>query len=224
MNPNLTQSGCGAEKERRGHGRLDRERHSTVIAAKPYDSTVGLARRCRPKPQARTPRKKMEFAVRNLAPPYWQILDLRSSTGLLPPERNLNLWLCQNLNPWKQKNLVQHLTDTFEGHAQQTKNGIKYWLARDLQHLLGYAKWENFQTVIAKAKNACEVSGHNVQNHFPYVRKMVKIGSGTDRQIDDIMLTRYACYLIAGLNAQFAESRKLETTLCSNLERLGHAH
>ena len=77
MNPNLTQSGCGAEKERRGHGRLNRERHSTVIAAKPYDSTVGLARRCRPKPQARTPRKKMEFAVRNLAPPYWQIRNRR---------------------------------------------------------------------------------------------------------------------------------------------------
>ena len=112
-----------------------------------------------------------------------------------------------------ESNLVQHLTDTFEGQAQQTENGIEYWLARDLQHLLGYAKWENFQTAIAKAKIACEVSGHTVQNHFPDVRKMVKIGSGTDRQIDDIMLTRYACYLIAGLNSQFAEFRKLETTL-----------
>jgi len=103
-------------------------------------------------------------------------------------------------------NLVHQLTGTFEGHAQQMESGVEYWLARDLQHLLGYSKWENFQTVIAKAKTACEVSGHTVANHFPDVRKMVKIGSETDREIDDLMLTRYACYLIA----QNGDPRKQE--------------
>ncbi|QFY43942.1 DNA damage-inducible protein D [Candidatus Methylospira mobilis] len=101
---------------------------------------------------------------------------------------------------------IQSLTDTFEGHARQTETGVEYWLARDLQQLLGYSKWENFQTVIAKARTACEVSGHAVENHFPDVRKMVIIGSGTERWIDDIMLTRYACYLIA----QNGDPRKQE--------------
>ncbi len=99
---------------------------------------------------------------------------------------------------------VQMLTDTFEGHAQQTDGGVDYWLARDVQHLLGYTKWENFLNVVNKAKTACEVSGHDIDNHFPDVRKMVDLGSGSRRDIDDIMLTRYACYLIA----QNGDSRK----------------
>jgi DNA-damage-inducible protein D len=92
---------------------------------------------------------------------------------------------------------VYTLTNTFEAHAQHTEEGIEYWLARDLQVLLGYTKWENFINVVNKAQIACENSGHQVANHFPDVRKMVDLGSGSHRQIDDIMLTRYACYLIA---------------------------
>ncbi|MFZ4537077.1 DNA damage-inducible protein D [Propionivibrio sp.] len=93
--------------------------------------------------------------------------------------------------------LVQSLTNTFESHAQQTDGGIDFWLARDLQHLLGYSKWDNFLNVISRAKTACEVSGHLIADHFADARKMVDLGSGSQREVDDIMLTRYASYLIA---------------------------
>ena len=93
--------------------------------------------------------------------------------------------------------IIQSLTENFESHAKQTENGVEFWLARDLQHLLGYAKWDNFKSVISKAKTACEVSGHNGFDHFAGVGKMVSLGSGSQREVADIMLTRYACYLIA---------------------------
>lgn len=101
---------------------------------------------------------------------------------------------------------IQSLTEAFEGHAQQTENGVEYWLARDIQHLLGYSKWDNFLNVVSKAKTACDVSGHDIDDHFADVGKMVELGSGSQRQVDDIMLTRYACYLIA----QNGDPRKQE--------------
>ncbi len=93
--------------------------------------------------------------------------------------------------------VVKALTATFEGHAQQTDGGVEFWLARDLQHLLGYAEWRNFTTVISKAKTACEVSGHAVTDHFVDVNKTIQMPKGAEKEVPEIMLTRYACYLIA---------------------------
>lgn len=102
--------------------------------------------------------------------------------------------------------MIHSLTNAFESHAQQTEGGVEFWLARDLQHLLGYSEWRNFTAVISKAKTACEVSDHAISDHFVDVNKMVDLGSGSQREVEDIMLTRYACYLIA----QNGDPRKQE--------------
>jgi len=94
------------------------------------------------------------------------------------------------------KELILQLKKSFEESAYQ-EDDIEYWLARDLQKLLGYTKWENFVKVIEKAKEACNNSKQSVSDHFPEVRKKVHLGSESIREIKDYMLTRYACYLIA---------------------------
>ena len=76
-------------------------------------------------------------------------------------------------------------------------NQVECWSARDLQKLLGYSLWQNFTKVIAKAKEACENVDQNILDHFIDVNKKVGLGSGAIREVDDIMLTRYACYLVA---------------------------
>lgn len=103
------------------------------------------------------------------------------------------------------KELITRLHHDFENVAQKSKN-VEFWYARDLQDLLGYNEWRNFILVIDKAKIACKHSKQRTNDHFVDVNKMVPLGSGSTRQIDDIKLTRYACYLIA----QNGDPRKVE--------------
>lgn len=85
----------------------------------------------------------------------------------------------------------------FENVRKFDLDGIEYWEARELMPLLGYNKWENFKKIIEKAKTASRKSGQNITSHFPEVKKMVKLGSGSRREVKDYKLSRYACYLIA---------------------------
>jgi len=103
------------------------------------------------------------------------------------------------------KELITKLHGEFEKYAE-TKDGIEYWYARALQELLGYTEWRNFALVIDKARISCKNAGHPVDDHFVDVNKMVDVGSGAQREVPDIALTRYACYLIA----QNGDPRKTE--------------
>ena len=94
------------------------------------------------------------------------------------------------------KELIAELLQQFENACYEVK-GMECWSARELQTILGYNRWENFTNAIDKARKACETAGEAVSDHFRDITKMVELGSGAQRELEDIALTRYACYLVA---------------------------
>lgn len=95
---------------------------------------------------------------------------------------------------WERSEMAEH-TSLFESIRHQ-EDGVEFWSARELGPALGYSRWQRFQPVIEKARIACEGSGQAVSDHFTHVGKMIAAGKGAQREIDDVYLSRYACYLI----------------------------
>ncbi len=93
--------------------------------------------------------------------------------------------------------LISQLHASFEQlvHVEE-ETKVEFWLARDLQRVLGYETWRRFEQVVQKAITACRNAGYDPRDHFAEVGKMVPLGSGAERPVSDYMLTRYACYLI----------------------------
>ena len=122
---------------------------------------------------------------------------------------NLYFYVKQNIPGYRTKKIkmksdeIRSLFTQFEAAASELE-GVECRSARELQNLLGYSKWENFEKVIQKAKDACQNAGEETAYHFPDVRKTIPMPKGAEIKIDDILLTRYACYMVA----QNGDSRK----------------
>jgi DNA-damage-inducible protein D len=116
--------------------------------------------------------------------------------------KKINYQLKKIINPKNKiimkENEIKELFEQFESIACEY-GGVECWSARELQKLLGYSKWENFEKTIEKAKESCKNANISVLFNFPDVRKIVQTGLAVGKEIDDILLTRYACYLIARL-------------------------
>jgi len=95
-----------------------------------------------------------------------------------------------------EKDKISTLRKTFEDHVHESQ-GLEFWFAREIQTLLEYDEWRNFVHIVEKAKVACKNTGHDVRDHFVDINKMIALGKGANRDIPDILLTRYACYLVA---------------------------
>lgn len=106
---------------------------------------------------------------------------------------------------------INSMFERFEAAASELE-GVECWSARDLQELLGYNKWENFEKVIDKARTACLNAGEEIEDHFPNVTKIIYMPKGAEKEIFDVLLTRYACYLIA----QNGDNRKVEISFAQN--------
>lgn len=111
-----------------------------------------------------------------------------------------------------EKGTIIKLNKRFEEYAYE-QDGIEYWLARELQELLGYSDWRNFLNATNKAEDSCETTGEAVSDHFVDITKTIPMPKGASKEVPDLMLTRYACYLIA----QNGDPKKEQICLCTKL-------